>query len=219
MNETRERLPSRFLPVCIGGVLLLAGLAMLAGGIKLIMVGGSAYYVIAGAAFALDGVLLIAARPSALGLYGLILMGSIVWSVYEIGFSWWSLVPRLALWAVIGVVLLLPWIRRPLAVRGQRPGNGLATPTLVVAVLGAFGLAIGSQFTPDPTTITGRIPAHRDHAVKPAYAAGVDWPSYGGTDAGTHYSRLAQIDTHNVGRLKVAWKIRTGDRPGPHDPA
>ncbi|MGN8197409.1 membrane-bound PQQ-dependent dehydrogenase, glucose/quinate/shikimate family [Salinisphaera sp. RV14] len=214
MNDTDQRLASRVLPVCIGLVLLLAGLALLAGGIKLVMVGGSAYYASAGAAFALDGVLFIAARSSALGLYGLILMASAVWSVYEAGFFGWALVPRLALWAVIGAILLLPWIRRPLAARRRRAGNGLATPTLAVAVLAVFGLAVGSQFTPDPGRLTGRIPAHRDHPVKPAYAAGADWPSYGGTDAGTHYSRLDQINTKNVGRLKVAWKIRTGDRPG-----
>ncbi|MES1955004.1 membrane-bound PQQ-dependent dehydrogenase, glucose/quinate/shikimate family [Salinisphaera hydrothermalis] len=219
MNDTPQRLPSRLLPIVIGIILLVAGLAMLAGGIKLLSLDGTRYYAIAGVAFAIDGVLLIAARSSALGWYGLILMGSIVWSVYEVGFSWWALVPRLALWAVLGLVLLLPWVRRPLAARGRRVGNGLSTPTLVVAVLGAFGLALGSQFTPDPTTIVGQIPAHRDHPVKPAYAAGADWLSYGGTDAGTHYSSLAQINTHNVGQLKVAWKIETGDLPGPHHPA
>lgn len=219
MNDADTRLPSRLLPVLIGIVLLLAGLAMLAGGIKLILVGGSYYYAIAGAAFAIDGLLLIAARSAALWLYGLILMATIVWSVYEIRLSWWDLVPRLALWAVIGLILLLPWVRRPLAARGRRVGNGLGTPTLIIAVVAAFGLALGSQFTLAGSTITGDIPAHREHPVKPAYAAGADWPAYGGTDAGTHFSSLDQFDTDNVDQLEVAWKIETGDLPGPNHPA
>jgi quinoprotein glucose dehydrogenase len=47
-----------------------------------------------------------------------------------------------------------------------------------------------------------------------AYAAGTDWPYYDGGAAGTHYSRLDQINTNNVKDLKVAWTFESGDAFG-----
>jgi len=38
-----------------------------------------------------------------------------------------------------------------------------------------------------------------------------EWPVYGGDPGGARFSPLAQIDRHNVSRLKVAWTFRTGD--------
>jgi quinoprotein glucose dehydrogenase len=43
-------------------------------------------------------------------------------------------------------------------------------------------------------------------------AADDDWRAYNGTPGGTHYSRLKDINTNNVHRLKVAWEYDTGDR-------
>ena len=100
---------SRLLPTLLGILLLLMGLAMLAGGIKLSMLGGSLYYLLAGIGIALTGVLLITARRAALGLYALVLFTSTVWALWEVGLDWWQLVPRLALWFALGVVMLLPW--------------------------------------------------------------------------------------------------------------
>ena len=60
---------SRWLPRLMGVLLLLMGLALLAGGIKLSQLGGSLYYLIAGIGFALSGILLLAQRRIALGLY------------------------------------------------------------------------------------------------------------------------------------------------------
>jgi quinoprotein glucose dehydrogenase len=37
------------------------------------------------------------------------------------------------------------------------------------------------------------------------------WPVYGADAGGRRWSPLAQIDRRNVGRLAVAWRIRTGD--------
>ena len=45
-----------------------------------------------------------------------------------------------------------------------------------------------------------------------------DWTAYGGTSAGTRYSRLDQITPQNVRQLQVAWTFHTGDLRGPGDP-
>ena len=38
-----------------------------------------------------------------------------------------------------------------------------------------------------------------------------DWPAYGATPGGTHFSRANQITPANVGSLEVAWLHRSGD--------
>ena len=41
-----------------------------------------------------------------------------------------------------------------------------------------------------------------------------DWPSYGGTPEGTHYSSLDQINRGNVQNLTIAWSFDTGEQGG-----
>ncbi|RBJ79864.1 glucose/quinate/shikimate family membrane-bound PQQ-dependent dehydrogenase [Pseudomonas sp. MWU12-2534b] len=207
--------PSRLLPGLLGILLLLMGLALLAGGIKLSMLGGSLYYVLAGIGLTLTGLLLLAGKRAALGLYALVLFASTVWSLWEIGLDWWQLVPRLSLWFALGVVLLLPWFRRPLLRDGPAP---LGTAALSVAVVLAGGAAIGSQFT-NPGEISGDL--GRDStdmaSTAPAMPEG-EWQAYGRTEFGDRYSPLKQITPGNIGKLQEAWRIRTGDMPTAKDP-
>lgn len=206
---------SRLLPSLLGIVLLLMGLALVAGGIKLATVGGSLYYLIAGVGIALTGILLLAGKPAALWLYALVLFASTVWSLVEVGLDWWRLVPRLALWFVLGIVMLLPWFRRPL------PGSeaaGKATGALGLAVVLAGVAALASQFVEhreingtldrDSTDVTHNAPAQPDG----------DWQHYGRTAFGDKYSPLKQITPENVHKLVPAWTFRTGDIPTENDP-
>lgn len=41
-----------------------------------------------------------------------------------------------------------------------------------------------------------------------------DWPRYGGTPEGNHFSPLAQINRTNVSQLQVAWTLDTGEEGG-----
>lgn len=207
--------PSRRLPSLLGVLLLLMGLALLAGGIKLSMLGGSLYYVLAGIGLTLTGLLLLAGKRAALGLYALVLFASTLWSLWEIGLDWWQLVPRLSLWFALGVVLLLPWFRRPLLRDGPAP---MGTAALSVAVVLAGGAAIGSQFT-NPGEISGDL--GRDSADMTSTAPAIpdgDWQAYGRTEFGDRYSPLKQITPANIGKLQEAWRIRTGDMPTAKDP-
>jgi quinoprotein glucose dehydrogenase len=211
-DEKKHR--PRLFPSLIGLVLLALGLVMLAGGIKLAQMGGSLYYLIAGVGFALSGILLILARRAAIGLYALFLFASTVWAFWEIGLDWWQLVPRLSLWFVIGLVLLLPAARRPL-----KPDNQpLHTVGLVLALLLAGAAAIGAQYMNydeirgDLDRTDAGVP--RDAARQPVG----DWQSYGRTPFGDRYSPLAQITPDNAHLLTPAWTFRTGDLPGRKDP-
>ncbi|AZD31525.1 glucose/quinate/shikimate family membrane-bound PQQ-dependent dehydrogenase [Pseudomonas chlororaphis] len=207
--------PSRLLPSLLGILLLLMGLAMLAGGIKLSMLGGSLYYLLAGIGLIVSGVLLLAGRSSALLVYGVVLFLSAVWALWEVGLDWWQLVPRLSLFFALGVVLLLPWFRRPLLRNGPAP---LGTAVLGVAVVLAGGAAINSQFT-NPGEISGELGRESADTTSaaPAMPEG-DWQAYGRTEFGDRYSPLTQITPANIGKLQEAWRIRTGDMPTAKDP-
>lgn len=39
----------------------------------------------------------------------------------------------------------------------------------------------------------------------------IEWTNYGGNKANDHYTALTQIDTNNIGSLKIAWQYHTGD--------
>lgn len=108
------------------------------------MLGGSLYYLLAGIGIALSGILLLLRRRAALGLYAIVLFASTVWALWEVGLDWWQLVPRLALWFVLGIVMLLPWFRRPLLLAGPAP---MGTGGLSVAVVLAGVTALASLFT------------------------------------------------------------------------
>lgn len=123
--------------------------------------------------------------------------------------------PRLSLWFALGVVLLLPWFRRPLLRDGPAP---LGTAALSVAVVLAGGAAIGSQFT-NPGEISGDL--GRDTADMTSTAPAIpdgEWQAYGRTEFGDRYSPLKQITPANIGKLQEAWRIRTGDMPTDKDP-
>ena len=210
--DERSRTHSRWPLLLLGLVLVAMGLALAIGGGKLLSVGGSAYYLIAGIGFIVSGVLLAMRRGAALWLYALILFATLAWALWEVGLDWWQLVPRVAIPCLIGIILLLPWWRKPLHSRG----GSLA---LVGSVVAAILVAIASQLN-DPGRIEGTLSNTNEEAsnVNPAQVAGDDWPAYGGTNAGTHYSSLDQITPDNIGELEEVWRIQTGDAAGPDAP-
>jgi quinoprotein glucose dehydrogenase len=91
-------------------VLLLVGLALGWGGVQLVTLGGSWYYIIAAVGFLLTAALLWKRSAAALWLYALIVLGSLGWAVYEVGFDWWQLGARGGIIVLLGLWLLTPWI-------------------------------------------------------------------------------------------------------------
>ncbi|GEO40290.1 glucose dehydrogenase [Skermanella aerolata] len=199
---------------------LLMGLALAVGGVWLIALGGSWYYAIAAAAFLLTGFLLIKGRPAALLVYALLGIGTLAWSVWEVGLDWWPLAARGAVIFVVGLWLLTPWVTRALDAGQGRVsalrGAGLPlTATIAVAVV----LAVVSWFG-EPHRIEGNAPGIR--AEVPADPSDVppgEWHAYGRTGHAQRYSPLDQITPENVSKLDVAWTYHTGDVRGrPGDP-
>lgn len=202
------------LPRILGVALLAMAIALVVGGGQLIGLGGSWYYLLAGLGVGASALLLLTHHGQALLVFAAVLAGSTVWAWWEVHLDWWQLVPRLALWFVVGLVLWLPWVRNSLSDAGRLPANAL-----LVALVMAGGTALAAQFT-EPHRFPGMIdraaPASAP-TTPPAQPAG-DWQAYGRSNAGDRYSPLDQITPENVDQLELAWSYRTGDLPGPDDP-
>lgn len=198
----------------------LIGFAMLGGGLWLIALDGSGYYAVAGFAMLATAVLLWRRRRSALLVYALVVLGTLAWAVAEIGLDWWQLVPRGDVVFLLGLMLLMPWVTRPLAHgpgQARAPWRGAAGP-LVAALVVAAGVGIAALLQ-DPHDRPGRLPGARS-ALPKAYG-GIpddDWAAYGRSWRGNRWSPLTQLTPANVSKLQVAWTMRTGDRKRDGDP-
>ena len=201
-------------PRITGVVFLLIGLAMVVGGIWLIALGGSWFYLIAGALTTIVGGLAFTGRRAALWLYALTLLGTLIWSVAEVGLNFWQLEPRLVMPLVLAIWLWVPWVRRRLTLPPAQPARGSAT---VLGVMALIVVVTGIIAAFQPRGINGSIdlsasaPDGADNSIPAS-----DWLFYGRTPKGDRYSPLDQINAGNVKNLKLAWTARTGDtmRPG-----
>ena len=88
-------------------LLLLTGLGMALPGAWLVLLGGSLYYLIAGLLIVACALLVLRGSAFAVTLYWLTLLGTLVWSLWEVGLDSWALMPRLVYLLVGGLWLLL----------------------------------------------------------------------------------------------------------------
>ncbi|HMN46164.1 MAG TPA: membrane-bound PQQ-dependent dehydrogenase, glucose/quinate/shikimate family [Povalibacter sp.] len=190
-------------PRILATIFVLMGLVLGIGGVRLLMLGGSFYYAIAGIVLIASGVLLFRAEVWGSRLYGLLVVGTVIWALAEVGFDGWALAPRILPFLVLGLFLLRPGLRRMLHGRIDRPL--LRSPLTWLAFIALAALCVG-------------IALHRPYPTLPFPVAmrdappstGTDWAHYGRTPAGTRYVLADQIDTTNVDRLGVAWTWRSG---------
>ncbi|WP_312046729.1 glucose/quinate/shikimate family membrane-bound PQQ-dependent dehydrogenase [Erwinia sp.] len=204
---------SRKLVILTAVFAALSGLYLLIGGIWLAKLGGSFYYIIAGVVELVVAWLLFRRRSSALMLYAVFLLATLIWSLWEVGSDFWALTPRLDVTFFLGLWLVLPFVYRGLS--DGKAARGALSAVLVVTVI-ALAYAVFN----DPQEINGSLSTEQAANVGKSadgIAAG-DWPAYGRTQAGTRYSPLTQITDKNVGQLKEAWTFRTGDMKRPTDP-
>ncbi|MDB5613433.1 MAG: rane-bound PQQ-dependent dehydrogenase, glucose/quinate/shikimate family protein [Devosia sp.] len=195
--------------------LVLAAIGLALGGLGgwLVSLGGSWYYLITGIAFLLTAYLLVRRKAEALWLYSAILVGSILWAIWEVGFDWWQLGARGGVIVVLGLWLWTPWIRNKLS--GARTSG-----TLILAVANVLAVAVAIySMTQDPQDISGSLSTEQV-AATPDLGANFDdgdWQQYGRTPYGQRYSPLDQITSQNVASLVPAWTYQTGDVKLPQD--
>ncbi|MBE7619154.1 membrane-bound PQQ-dependent dehydrogenase, glucose/quinate/shikimate family [Komagataeibacter sp. FXV2] len=196
-------------------VCAISGLYLLGGGLWLAVLGGSFYYVIAGAALLATAWMLWIRSQTALTLYAVLLAGTMIWAVREVGFDFWALAPRGDILVPIGLLFFLPGVTHALSTQARSPRLALG------AVIAAAVAVVGIALTQDPQDIAGDLPPVAQNAPTPGDAnemPDADWQAYGRTEFGDRFSPLKQITAANVSKLKVAWTFRTGDMRGPGDP-
>jgi quinoprotein glucose dehydrogenase len=188
------------------------GVALIFGGIRLALLGGSWYYLIAGIGLLIAGVQLLRGKSSGAWWYGLVFLGTVLWAAWESGSDYWGWVPRLDVITVFAflLALLLPWLDR-----GASRTLSFSLAGLMVAIfVAAFVLAFVPYYvTPatEPAPTTPLVAA----ASPPPAQPDDDWGVYGHDKHATRSSPLNQITPENVGKLQRAWVYRTGDLPPP----
>ena len=207
-ENTKPSALCRTLVVLIGIVVMLFGLVLLVGGVRLAQLGGSWYFLLMGAASLVAGGLLALRRPLGALLYGVAFVATVAWALADAGLEFWPLVSRLVMPAVLAMLVALTWpvLRRS---RGQRPGRA-AYGVAALLLVGLLGTAV-SAFQPRPVvTAQGAAPA-----VVPVAKGSEqrDWQHWGNTTAGTRFAALDQITPANITQLQVAWTAHTGDVP------
>ena len=188
-------------PEWLLGVLLgLIGAWLALGGAWLLWLGGSAYYLIAGAGcLAAAWCYLFGRVRRGAAIYTLVFLGTWLWALAEVGSRFWLLLPRVGGPTVFAALVLVHY---GFAVSRRRTlGWQMATAAMVA--FAAFLISI----TRLPATSGGQL------AGAPASAQPLDWTAFGQSQAGTRYSPAAQITPANVGSLELAWTQRTGDLP------
>ncbi|QCE34074.1 glucose dehydrogenase [Acetobacteraceae bacterium] len=95
------RLSIRFLGFLLAGM----GLFLVWDGVRLVLLGGSPYYVVFGAAILLAGILLFLLREAGGWIYLLAWAGTFFWTIWECGMDWWGWLPRL-----LGPTLIFFWV-------------------------------------------------------------------------------------------------------------
>jgi quinoprotein glucose dehydrogenase len=200
-------------------VIALMGLVLAIGGAYLVSLGDTVFYLLCGLGFLATAVLLFMRKVWALHLYAAIVILSLLWALWEVGFDWWQLGPRGGLIIVLGLWLLTPWIRRPLGFTsptGMR--YGATAKPLWAAIAVAILVAVVSMFL-DPLDLDGELPTE-NLAAAPAFGGNVpngEWHQYGRTNYGQRYSPLDQINVENVSGLQEVWRYQTGDVKLPED--
>jgi quinoprotein glucose dehydrogenase len=188
----------------LAAILCLIGITLFAGGIRLMQLGGSAYYLITGLTVLISGILVWRLDRRGVWLYLLMLVGTLLWAFWEVGFplDGWALAPRLIGPLVLGLAFLLPPVQSALFGAAGRHFRWIAATFVVLIASVALVAAIASRDEADaPLGLT------------PEMAGAVpdgDWPEYGRDAGGLRYSPLADIQSQNVGKLKVAWTFHTG---------
>ncbi|MGF6183771.1 quinate dehydrogenase (quinone) [Massilia sp. UYP32] len=209
---THKTLPAATLRagcILLGLALLATGLFFVVGGVKLALLHGSLYFLIAGIVIIASAILFMRLKSSAVIVYGAAFAGTVAWALIDAGVDFWPLVSRLMLPAGLMLLALLAW---PALRRNETgiPASKTAYALAAVLALG-MGIAFVQMFQPHPTVAAQGTPVPLV-PVAPGQEQ-KNWSSYGNTPGGNRFAAIDQITRDNVKDLKVAWTFRTGDTP------
>ncbi|KRG65654.1 quinate dehydrogenase [Stenotrophomonas humi] len=186
----------------------LMGVGLLAGGIWLLLLKGSPYYLLAGAAYLWAAWCLWRDRGGA-GIVAAVAVLTIVWALWESGMDYWALFPRVMAPLALAAVAL--WVAP--AVQGTTPGwrgklRQVGAVMFTLLFMAGFAFAFHQHGVIQPGKDIAYQPPKGDNAAS-------EWSAYGRTTEGLRNAPFDQINLKNVAQLTQAWMYRTGDNgPG-----
>lgn len=187
---------------------------MAAGGIYLVILHGSLYFLLCGSTLIVSAALLWKQRREGAALYLLAILATLAWTIWECGYDAWVLISRMSLLVLVGAISIIPVIWRALAWRSLHISRvhivGLA---LVTPIVGTLLRTVARPAVPvDPVYQVGSLNAESPrkgwrfgHSPVPTNG---DWREYGGDIGGTRFSALGEITPSNVAQLKLVWRYR-----------
>lgn len=178
------------------------GLPMAFYGLKLSLLGGTFYYLVAGVLMAASAVELWRQRPSGYYLYAIVLLLTLGWAVYEAGTDFWLVGSRIWIIGLIALWMCSGTVRR--ALWGEETTALFKMPVVLVSALASAAVlfAMTLNFVSDNVQ-----PIADTTYGEPQNSA--DWQAYGGSQAGTRYAPMDQINTSNINRLERVWEAET----------
>ncbi|WP_151982478.1 glucose/quinate/shikimate family membrane-bound PQQ-dependent dehydrogenase [Acinetobacter guerrae] len=191
----------------LGLALLITGLFYIIGGGKLISLGGSWYFLIAGLLTTASAFFIFKKKALGVWLFALVFVGTVIWALIDAGLDFWPLHSRLMFPAGLFAALLLtlPSIRK------YQYQTSLSVPAYIIGGLTVLGMLGGlyGMFIPHPTVKASGA----ELALIPVDPSKkqVNWDHYGNDAGGSRFVALDQINRNNVSKLKEAWRFRTGD--------
>ena len=146
-DGTRMRGPGFWWCVVLGVGLMLLGLGLGAGGVWLLILGGSWYYLAAGIGLLISGGLIAQRNSLGAWIYVLTWLVTVVWAYFEIGFDGWGMLPRDLSPTILLLIVLatLPALRR-------RRFYWIGSRSSAAAII-LVALAVGFQYTPDDVAL------------------------------------------------------------------
>lgn len=210
MSDNNPR-PSGWLgPWCllVGVILLVTGL-FLPSAVLNWFPWGSWYFLIAGVITLLSAIQFFRRKSSAVGLFALVFLGTLIWAFFDAGLDFWPLVSRLMVPAGLMVLAAATW--PALRKREGKPSCAKGAVGVCAVLIIAMGVTFVQMFQPHPTVpFSGEkrplVPVKDD-------AKQQNWDHYGNTAGGSRFVALDQITRDNVKNLKPVWTYHTGDVP------
>lgn len=202
-----ERTGSKVYRYFVVVLTLLVALYLIIQGAKLLSLGGTSYYLIAGIAYVAIAILYAMKKAFGFWLSIVTFIATLLWSIAEVqGLSFWQYIPRLVVPTILFVLSM--WASKSL-------------PTLNAAKIKAANLvgfagffacvaALIAAFFPHGK-ILNPVDIVQDPALAKPNAENPDnWEYFGRNGNGTRFAPYTDITPENVKDLKVAWTYHTG---------
>jgi len=190
----------------LGFLFALLGLVLAGGGLYLLILGGSWFYLASGIVAVVIGWGLLRGWGIAFWLSWLLLFAAGYWSWQEVGLDFWQWVPRIMAFAVLTLVVTLaaPALSKPV------PRGKAVLVLSLLLILGLGGMGAG-MFLPHEEVTASSAESLRVLNPNAGQDSAGDWPAYGRNLRGERFAQFEQINKGNVKDLKIAWQYRTGE--------